>query len=425
MRRDDGLDSVRVGILQRVSAIIEQCISYKEGFDQYTYLWTEDRQKWMANFLKPPTNDEGEQIDAPPAEQLSSVQLEKFEIEIRRFEGIHKTIMALEPEIVFNGWFRVDARPLKQALNVAVKKWSFTLTKYLYDDTVNTLNELNQFTKDNKKGLSVKIDEGDYDGLISAMGLLHAIKHRQLNIDNMFEPMRKTVNLLRQFGVEFDEFVHKLLNDLPEQWSHVKKLSVSIKDQVAPLQAKEVDVLQQKCNRFDMKNHNFREEFRKKAPFRFEVGPSNAYNVIDQCHFDVLTMETEASALKTSCELFELAVPTYKQLCDCRRDISMLKTIWDLVSLVIFMFGEWKTTLWTEIDTDVMEARCREFSKELRKMDKEIKAWDVYTGLDQTVKDMVTSLRAVGELRSNAIRERHWKQLMKTTGVTFVLTKDM
>jgi len=76
-------------------------------------------------------------------------------------------------------------------------------------------------------------------------------------------PLRKTVNLLRQFGVEFEENVHKLLNNLPEQKLDVKKSSVSIKDQVAPLQAKEVDILQQKCNKFEMKNHNFREEFRK------------------------------------------------------------------------------------------------------------------------------------------------------------------
>jgi dynein heavy chain len=136
-------------------------------------------------------------------------------------------------------------------------------------------------------------------------------------------------------------------------------------------------------------------------------------------------MEGEAQALKTSCELFELTVPTYKQLGDCRRDIPMLKTVWDGVSLVTYMFEEWKTTLWTEIDTDSMETRCRDLAKDLRKMDKEIKGWDVYSGLDQMVKDMITSLRAVGELRSNAIRDRHWKQLMRTTGVTFVLTEDM
>ncbi|KAJ3312837.1 hypothetical protein HDV04_002647 [Boothiomyces sp. JEL0838] len=423
MRQDHMLDSLRVGIIERVATIVENCQQFRETFDQYAYLWTENRQQYMKNFLAPPKN-----LDEPEKEaetQAPSIQLEKFESEIRKFEAIHKTIMAFDPEVIFNGWFRVDVRPLKQALNVTVKKWSFTLTKYLYDDTISTLNELSQFTKENKNGLNVKIDEGDYEGLIGAMGLLHAIKHRQNAIDTMFEPLRKTVNLLRQFGVEFDESIHKLLNDLPEQWSDVKKLSVSIKDQVAPLQAKEVDVLQQKCNRFDMKNHNFREEFRKKAPFRFEIGPVAAYTLIDSNHCEVLAMESEASALKKSCELFELAVPTYRQLSDCRRDINMLKSIWDIVGLVTFMFGQWKTTLWTEIDTDSMENRCRELSKELRKMDKEIKGWDVYTGLDQTVKDMVTSLRAVGELRSNAIRERHWKQLMKTTGVTFVLTKDM
>jgi dynein heavy chain len=426
MRQNPELDALREGINKRVSQIVDLSIQYREGFDQYTYLWAENRQDYMKKFLdvpKDPSSTEG--ATEPSEEKYVPIPLEKFEAEIRKFEAIHKTIMAMEPDVNFNGWFRIDIRPLKQALNVHVKKWSFTLTKYLFDDTNSTLVELNEFTIANRKGLSVKIDEGDYEGLISSMGLLQAIKNRMTYTDNMFEPIRKTVNLLRQFGVEFDENVHKLLNDLPEQWSDVKKLSVSIKDQVAPLQAKEVDVLQQNCNKFEMKNHIFREEFRKKAPFKFEVGPKAAYPIVDSCHFNVQKMETEAMALRVSCELFELNIPTYRQLQDCRRDIGMLKTIWDLVGLVIFMFNQWRTTLWTEIDTDSMETRCRDLAKDLRKMDKEIKGWDVYTGLDQTVKDMVTSLRAVGELRSGAIRERHWKQLMKTTGVTFVLTKNM
>jgi dynein heavy chain len=378
----------------------------------------------MKNFLTDPVK-EGEEEEKKERSQDQPIRLEKFEGEIRKFEGIHKTIMALDPEVIIQGWFRIDARPLKQSLNMVVKKWSYTLTKHLSDDVVSSLNELNRFVKANKKGLSGKMEEGNYEALVSAMGLLHAIKVRSVGIDAMFEPLRKTINLLRQFGVEMPDDIHRLLNDLPEEWSEVKKLSVSIKDSVAPLQAKEVDILQQKCNRFEMKNHNFREEFRKNAPFKFEIGPLAAYPLIDSSHFEVLTMEAEAAALRNSCELFELNVPTYRQLLDCRRDVGMLKTVWDVVGLVSHMFQEWKGTLWTDIDTDAMENRCRELSKELRKMDKEIKGWDVYTGLDQMVKDMITSLRAVGELKSNAIRDRHWKQLMKTTGVTFVLTKDM
>ncbi|KAJ3191413.1 hypothetical protein HK101_007802 [Irineochytrium annulatum] len=419
MKQDETLDTLRVEILDRIKVILEDCTGFKDGYEQFSYLWTENRQEYMKNFLSAGKDIKDENVDE------KFVQLEKFEGEIRKFEGIHKTIMAIDPEVVFQSWFKVDARPMKQSLNVVVKKWSYTLTKYLSDDSVNTLNELNKFVKQNKKGLQGKIEEGDYNGLVSAMGLLHAIKHRSLSIDHMFEPLRKTINLLRQFGVEMPEEIHKLLNDLPEEWSECKKLSVSIKDHVAPLQAKEVDVLQQKCNKFESRNHQFREDFRKKAPFKFEIGPDKSYDIIDLCHMDVFAMETEAAALKNSCELFELNVPTYRQLSDCRRDIGMLKSVWDVVSLVTFMFQEWRMTLWMEIDIDLMETRCRDLSKELRRMDREIKGWDVYNGLDQMVKDMVTSLRAVGELRSNAIRDRHWKQLMKTTGVTFVLTQDM
>lgn len=426
MQADSDLNNLRIRILDRAHEVMEKCTMYRETYDQYSYLWTENRQEYLKTFVDEKEahdkDDEGQDKDE---EYHAPIHLDKFEVEIRKFEGIHKTIMAIDPDVVVDAWFRIDARPLKQSLNVVVKKWSYALTKHLSDETVSSLNEVNRFVKLNKKGLCVTIAEGDYTALVNAMGLLHGVKRRSNAIDIMFEPLRKTVNLLRQFGVEMPEDVHKMLNDLPEEWSEVKKLSSAIKDQVAPLQAKEVEVLQQKCNKFEMKNHNFREEFRKKAPFRFEVGPENCYNGINSNHFDVLAMEAEASAIKHSCELFELGIPHYKQLADCRRDIGNLKCVWDVVGLVSFMFAEWRTTLWNDIDTDAMENRCRDISKEIRRMDKEIKGWDVFSGLDQMVKDMVTSLRAVGELKSKAIRDRHWKQLMKTTGVTFVLTHDM
>ena len=47
-----------------------------------------------------------------------------------------------------------------------------------------------------------------------------------------------------------------------------------------------------------------------------------------------------------------------------------------------------------------------------------MRAWDTYTGVESTVKNMITSLKAVGELQNPAIRERHWDQLMAATGVS-------
>lgn len=55
--------------------------------------------------------------------------------------------------------------------------------------------------------------------------------------------------------------------------------------------------------------------------------------------------------------------------------------------------------------------------KEMKVLDKEVRVWDVYTGLESTVKNLLTSLRAINELQNSAVRERHWQQLMNTTKV--------
>ena len=49
---------------------------------------------------------------------------------------------------------------------------------------------------------------------------------------------------------------------------------------------------------------------------------------------------------------------------------------------------------------------------------------DVFVGLELTVKNMLTSLRAVGELRNPSIRDRHWEQLVTATKVTFSMSDD-
>ena len=82
---------------------------------------------------------------------------------------------------------------------------------------------------------------------------------------------------------------------------------------------------------------------------------------------------------------------------------------------------DWKTTPWRKVDVENMDIECKKFAKDIRLLDKEMRIWDTFINLESTVKNMLTSLRAVGELQNPAIRERHWNQLMNSTKVTFLL----
>ncbi|KAJ3597932.1 hypothetical protein NHX12_001448 [Muraenolepis orangiensis] len=56
---------------------------------------------------------------------------------------------------------------------------------------------------------------------------------------------------------------------------------------------------------------------------------------------------------------------------------------------------DWAKTKWGQISVDQMEADLRSFAKDMQKLDREARTWDVYCALDVHVKNLLTSLRAI------------------------------
>lgn len=86
------------------------------------------------------------------------------------------------------------------------------------------------------------------------------------------------------------------------------------------------------------------------------------------------------NSLYESAGLFEVSVLEFKQLKACRRDIIMLKTLWDAINLVKSTFTDWNSTLWKDINVEQMDMDCKKFVKDIRGLDKEMRAWDAFTG---------------------------------------------
>ena len=70
------------------------------------------------------------------------------------------------------------------------------------------------------------------------------------------------------------------MQSLPEKWNNTKKLAMTAKQQVAPLQTNEVANIRRKTASFDVLQYEFREKFRQEAPFRYDS--EMPYDKIDQ-----------------------------------------------------------------------------------------------------------------------------------------------
>lgn len=71
-----------------------------------------------------------------------------------------------------------------------------------------SLKELSDFIEVVDKGLTQPIKEGDYSGLIQVMGHLMAVKERQSATDEMFEPIKDTIELLKTYNQDMTDEVH-------------------------------------------------------------------------------------------------------------------------------------------------------------------------------------------------------------------------
>ncbi|XP_032287636.1 dynein heavy chain 9, axonemal [Phoca vitulina] len=419
------LTSMRSTLLDRVQSMMALCCGYRSAFSQYSYLYVEDRREILSQFLlygRVLTPEEMEAHTEDGIPENHPPLLHQFKAQIDSYERLYEEVCRLEPIKVFDGWMKIDLRPLKASLLNLIKRWSLTFKQHLVDYVTNSLADLEVFIKNSESGMLKKVEKGDSEGLVEVMGHLMAVKERQSSTDEMFEPLKQTIELLKTYEQELPEMVFKQLEELPEKWNNVKKMAVTVRQQVAPLQVNEVAVLRQRCSAFDLEQQQFREQFRREAPFRFDS--TDPHRVLDARHAEIQQMESTMASISEAAGLFEVNVPDYKQLKQSRKEVCQLKELWDTIGMVTSSIHAWETTRWKEVNVEALDWECKRFARHIRNLDKEVRAWDAFTGLENMVLNTLTSLRAVAELQNPAIRERHWRQLTQATGASFTMDED-
>ena len=103
---------------------------------------------------------------------------------------------------------------------------------------------------------------------------------------------------------------------------------------------------------------------------------------------------------------------------------ALLKDYRNLWNTAIQILGEIngaKNMLWSTLDSDLLEDTAKNLVLTLRKLPKQVRTSDAFKGLDKMAKEFVVTCPIIVSLRSPAMRERHWRELMDVVGKEFTL----
>ncbi|XP_030371689.1 dynein beta chain, ciliary [Scaptodrosophila lebanonensis] len=417
----------RTDILNKVKMALQAIRVHGKGFMEYSYLWLWNKTNYLNEVKKygraltlaereAETEQEGSSglkilgTDEYPPLTIYKEQLDKF-IELQ--EQIRKWDL-YEDFFVF---LRLNMEGFKKSVLNQVGQWISLFKMDLINRVKNSLKELQDFVDEANIVLKMELQKDDFEGLVKILSVLNQINEKQYLYDSMFEPLKEIVELLKQYNYEFDDNELTMLNELPDAWQKVKRQAASTKQLIAPIQSYQVDLIEKRIMLCDNMASTYRRKFLAKK--FFNVPCRNVYELIDEADLEICALEERQKTLAESAVLFELQGPDPGKIELCRSDIKLVKIMWDFAITIESTINDWKKTPWKKIDIENMDQECKKFGRELRGLDKTMRTWEPFIFMEASLKNLMTSLRAVTELQNPAIRDRHWVELMQTTHVKF------
>ncbi|BFF92572.1 dynein beta chain ciliary [Drosophila madeirensis] len=420
------LDKLTNDITNKVKMALQAIRLHGKGYMEYSYLWIWNKPNYLMEVKKYGRNLTLDERDAEAELEGSSgvaplgteyPQLSVYKDQLDKFIELQKQVRAWDTYEDFFVFLRLNMGGFKLAVLHQVGQWISLFKMDLINRVKDSLSELQDFVDEANIVLKVELQKDDFEGLIKILSVLNQINEKQFIYDSMFEPLKEIIDLLRLYNYEFKDTELAQINELPDAWMKVKRLAATTKQLIAPIQSYQVDLIEKRIMLCDNMSNNYRKKFLRKK--FFNVPCPNCYELIDESDLELVELEERQKSLAESAVLFGLTGPEAAKIELCRSDLKLVKIMWDFAITIQSTINDWQKTPWKKIDIETMDQECKKFGRELRGLDKTMRTWEPFIFMEASLKNLMTSLRAVTELQNPAIRDRHWIELMQTTQVKF------
>jgi len=426
-------------VIDKLKETEQSCKDFRDVFMKFEHLWTKDLQEsfkewWEEVAVVPPEPEdavaeaeEGEGEKKPVEEEQEEKEkyppIEAFDAKITEYADIKTQCNALPSEQDI-GWLRVDAKPIRAQLLYWATQWMALYTDYLRNKVVGSMEDMSAFCEHAAGQFGEEVADGDEAGLTKMLESIRDVKKRTKKYDNIIEPLREETSMLKKHGIEVPIETIQAMEEGQDKWEAVKTKMFSVKEGLNEQYNKKGDAIKKEAIMFARTVTIFRDEFQKKAPFKFAAGLETCYEALQEQWEEITRFNKDSAALKELQELYELVPTDFKEIRDSTKEAVLLKQVWDTFQLVDFTFQDWRTTLWDDIDTDYLMDEAKKLKDVVKKLDKKTRVWDVYKGLEDEVANMMVALPLIQLLKSPAMRQRHWKELMVVTSTNFTMDSN-
>ncbi|OHS98802.1 Dynein heavy chain family protein [Tritrichomonas foetus] len=373
-----------------------KAIEEKAGiFEQYQHIWMDDRKQIVDMFKQ------------------RNPTIAEFDSRMTNYRSLTNEITTL-PATVEIDFVTVDFKPVIDSIKAECGQWlssyGVALAEILADQVKNMDTELTQYTNDMKRELKERSD------LEFVLQVINKARDNSVTMERQMDEIEERSRTLTIFKLPQPEGTGELIKAFRQRWATIMddsaKLDVSLqetKEKFKQYTLKEVD-------QFTIEVGNFSDKFEKEGPGNPETPMDQGLQLVlqyKQEHSDLCKRRDE---LHLAEKLFGIPLTSFPQLQHIATQLNQYQQIYQLYDEQQRTMGEWSALLWSEVNIDLLTNGIDGFEMALRKLPHALRGLPPYEFIKKDLAHFKESLPLFQDLKNEALRDRHWSEMMVKTG---------
>ncbi|XP_019715984.1 dynein heavy chain 10, axonemal-like [Hippocampus comes] len=385
--------------IQRLLLSVDQHLNH---WKQYQALWERDKATVCEKFA---------------AKNPSCVMYDK---RLQFYDHIHQKVV-VEPLFKNVHIVQLNLEPLCRTVQEMSGYWISSLGRLLNKSAKDELFNL----KDDLMQLSEKLKQSPdtFENLKNVLGTVSNIRDMSLNVELCITDIQERYRTLAMYKVEVEQAELELIENINQIWSDLFAESRQVDLSLTDVKISFKETTKRMAEDFQKELSIFFESFNMHGPGAVGNDLDKGLSLMDSFEAELAKMVAGRQELANAEKLLDLPVLAYPEIVSIQKDMNGLRQIYDIFRDQKVAKTKWSQTLWVDLDIHLLQEGVEFFVQNLRKLPKDVRALPVACFVEGRMKEFRDSLPFLLDLKNEALRERHWKQLMKRTGTSFEMNR--
>ncbi|KAI5166248.1 Dynein Heavy Chain 10, Axonemal [Manis pentadactyla] len=391
-----------VMIPQNVHRILVNLMKYLQKWKRYRPLWKLDKAIVMEKFA---------------ARKPSCVA---YDEKLQFYSKIAYEVMH-QPLIKDEHCIRLQLGPLANTMQENAKSWVISFGKLLNESAKEELNNLHEEVEYLAKNL--KKSPSTLEDLKFVLSTIAEIRSKSLVMELRYRDVQERYRTMANHNLFPSEAEKELADKIESMWLNLFNDSVNVEHALGGIKRTFTEITRDEILNYRQQTEDFAKRFYCEGPGSVGEDLDKGVELLATFERELTKHEKSRQELANAEKLFDLPITRYPELFKVQKEMNGLKMIYELYERLKIAKEEWSQTLWINLNVQFLQEGIEGFLRSIRKLPRQVRNLSVAYYLEAKMKAFKDSIPLLLDLKHEALRDRHWKELMEKTGVFFEMTE--